>query len=415
MIQRLAARQASLGVVGLGYVGRPVARAFSAHFEVVGHEIDPERLAQLRSEDLPFALSDDPAALSGCSFYIVAVPTPVDAEKRPDLGPLKKACEVVGAGLSKGDIVVFESTVYPGCTREACVPILEAQSGLKATQDFWFGYSPERINPGDPAHGLESVVKLVSGCCELATQAIAEVYETVVKAGVHRCSSIEVAEAAKVIENTQRDLNIALMNELSMLFEKLGLDTQQVLTAAKTKWNFWPFEPGLVGGHCIGVDPYYLTHKAREVGHEPQVILAGRAVNDQMGSYVAQTLAAKLEALGHTPKDSRALVLGATFKEDVADVRNTRVVDLVQGLQRAGMQVDLTDPLADPRQVEKECHLALTSPSGTYSLIVLAVAHQAYLDQPADWFLQWAAPGALLADLKGRYKGQITELNYWSL
>ena len=401
-------RQRRISVIGLGYVGLPVAVAFGkAGFPVVGLDIDPRRVAALREgldhtgevnpDDLKAAalrLTTDPADLKDANFHIITVPTPVSQAKRPDLGPLLAATRTVGRQLKVGDIVVYESTVYPGATELECVPILEAESGLSMGRDFGVGYSPERINPGDREHRFETIRKVVSGSDAETLEIVAAVYGSVVKAGVHRASSLAVAEAAKVIENTQRDLNIALMNELSLIFGRLGIDTHDVLEAAGTKWNFLKFVPGLVGGHCIGVDPYYLTHRAEQVGYRPEVILAGRRVNDGMGQHVAQEIVKRLLRSG-AREDLRVTVLGLTFKEDVPDVRNTRVVDIVQELEAFGVAVQVHDPLADPVEVAHEYGLMLTPRSdlAPADAVVLAVPHTAFA--AFDW--------CSLADLlKGR-------------
>jgi len=401
-------RQRRISVIGLGYVGLPVAVAFGkAGFPVVGFDIDSRRVAALREgsdhtgevdsvdlKDAGLRLTTDPADLKAANFHIITVPTPVSQAKRPDLGPLLSATRTVGRQLKAGDIVVYESTVYPGATELECVPILEAESGLRMGRDFGVGYSPERINPGDREHRFETIRKVVSGSNPETLEIVAEVYGSVVKAGVHCASSLAVAEAAKVIENTQRDLNIALMNELSLIFGRLGIDTHDVLEAAGTKWNFLKFVPGLVGGHCIGVDPYYLTHRAEQVGYRPEVILAGRRVNDGMGQHVAQEVVKHLLRAGR--KDLRVTVLGLTFKEDVPDVRNTRVVDIVQELEAFGVATQVHDPLADPAEVAHEYGLTLTPLSDLTpaDAVVLAVPHKAFAS------LNWSGLASLL---KGRH------------
>ncbi|MGH8645719.1 MAG: nucleotide sugar dehydrogenase [Gammaproteobacteria bacterium] len=407
-----------LSVIGLGYVGLPVAVAFGKRQRVVGFDIDPGRIdelragmdrtnevttADLRRSDIVF--SCDPRDLEGPDFYIIAVPTPVDEANRPDLTPVLRASETVGKQLKPGDIVVYESTVYPGATEEDCVPVLEQYSGLRCGHDFFVGYSPERINPGDKEHSFETITKVISGQNERILEIVAAVYESVVTAGVHRAPSIAVAEAAKVIENTQRDLNIALMNELSLIFSRMGIDTRDVLAAACTKWNFLRFEPGLVGGHCIGVDPYYLTHKATMLGYIPQVILAGRKINDEMGSFVAQQLVKQLIREGRKVKGSTVTVLGLTFKENVPDLRNTRVIDIVRELKDYEIDVQIFDPLADPAEARHEYGIDLTPESELRAAhaVVFAVAHQAFLQRG------WKGIGDLLAggrgvvmDVKGR-------------
>jgi UDP-N-acetyl-D-galactosamine dehydrogenase len=388
-----------ISVVGLGYVGLPVAVAFAGHGRVIGFDVNPRRVDELsRGHDRTREVSGEnlrtaniqftcrPDDLREADFHIVAVPTPVDEAKQPDLSPLLAASRIVGTALKDGDIVVFESTVYPGATEEECVPELERASGLRCGEHFWVGYSPERINPGDQAHGFQDIVKVVSGQNEVTLQTVSRVYETVVRAGVHRASSIKVAEAAKVIENTQRDLNIALMNELAIIFERMGIDTRDVLAAASSKWNFLPFKPGLVGGHCIGVDPYYLTHKATMVNYYPQVILAGRRINDGMGAFVAAQTIKNLIRQGRNVNGGLVTVLGMSFKENVPDLRNTRVIDIVRELTEYGLRVQVADPLVDPDEALEEYQLTLTPcaellPS---ECVVLAVAHDEYVDSGWD-------------------------------
>ena len=428
----------AIAIVGLGYVGLPLATAFAmSGVPTIGFDINERRIRELQSgydrngETSPEELkaknlrfSHDPSCLRGVPFIIVAVPTPVDRAKRPDLSLLVQASQIVGRNLKPTDekpIIVYESTVYPGCTEEVCVPILERESGLRAGQDFKVGYSPERINPGDREHTLDKVVKVVAGQDQETTETIARVYSLVAKAGVYKAPDIKTAEAAKVIENVQRDLNIALMNELSLLFYRLGLDTHEVLKAARTKWNFLPFEPGLVGGHCIPVDPYYLTHKAQEVGYHPEVILAGRRINDSMGVYVAHQTIRLLIQAGKVVRGAKILVLGVAFKENVRDARNTRVAELVQELQNYGANVAVYDPLIDEDELR---HLQLTSasnPFGTkqrYDAIVLAVAHRDFREKPIHEYLQLLQgnPGVLV-DVKGILREAAREAGvlYWSL
>ena len=381
-----------VAVVGLGYVGLPVAVAFGRHAPTIGFDINAQRIAELRAGhdrtgEVPFAelsasqllCTDQVEELRSADFFIIAVPTPVDSANKPDLSPLVSASRTVGAVLKKGDIVVYESTVYPGATEGDCVPVLEAVSGLKHGVDFFTGYSPERINPGDREHRFETIRKIVSGCNAATLDIVAEVYATVVTAGVHRATSIKVAEAAKVIENTQRDLNIALMNELSVVFARMGIDTAEVIAAASTKWNFLPFRPGLVGGHCIGVDPYYLTFKAEQLGYIPQVILAGRRINDNMGRYVARNVVKRMLKNGLDVPRCRVGVLGITFKENCPDIRNSKVVDLVNELRDHGTQVVVIDPHADPAEVRRECGIELgTLADGPFDSLVVAVAHREY-------------------------------------
>lgn len=383
-----------IAVIGLGYVGLPVAVAFGKLGPVIGFDQNPARIAELDQgiertgevdpadlQDSDVQYTDDPAQLSAADFYIIAVPTPIDEARQPDLSPLLAASKTVAGQLKLGDIVVYESTVYPGATEEDCIPLLEAGSGLTAGVDFKVGYSPERINPGDTVHKLSTVVKVVSAQDAESLDIVSAVYESVVEAGVHRASSIRVAESAKVIENTQRDLNIALMNELALIFNRMDIDTRDVLAAAGTKWNFLPFQPGLVGGHCIGVDPYYLTHKAERLGYSPQVILAGRRINDGVGQFVAGQVVKHLIAQGSHVKDSRVTVLGLTFKEDVPDLRNTRIIDIVRELQEYGVRVQVTDPMADPDEAMAEYGIRVLSEEELEPAegVVAAVAHREYV------------------------------------
>ena len=422
-------------VVGLGYVGLPLAVSLAEHFRVLGFDISRERIRELQqgrdrtNEVDPSRLSNtglrftsEPADLGGGRLLIVAVPTPIDANNRPDLEPTRKASLTVGQHLSPGAVVVFESTVYPGLTEEFCVPILERESGLQCGRDFAVGYSPERINPGDKAHTLENIVKVVAGQNQAVTDFLARIYGTVVRAGVYRAASIKVAEAAKVIENTQRDLNIALMNELALIFQRLGIDTLQVLEAAGTKWNFLPFRPGLVGGHCIGVDPYYLTFKAEALDYHPQVILAGRRINDGMGEFVAQSVVKRLIQLGCSINGARVAVLGLTFKENVPDIRNTRVTDIIRELESYCVEVLVHDPLADEQEVEHELGLSLRGFEELTDIdgLVLAVPHARYreigLHRLRSCFR--ASGQGLLADIKGLFspsEGEEQGLSYWRL
>ena len=429
-IEQLLSKQESLAVIGLGYVGLPIALAFARKLKVVGFDINADRIAlmnrgidpsnELDSEafegrDITFThqLSD----LDSVSFYIVAVPTPIDDSNLPDLKPLLSATESVAKTLRKGDCVVFESTVYPGCTEEDCIPILEQVSGLKYNEDFFVGYSPERINPGDKVHTLQNVVKVVSGSTPAALEAVAQVYEMVVDAGVHRAPTIKVAEAAKIIENTQRDVNIALINELSIIFNKLNINTYDVLEAAGTKWNFLKFSPGLVGGHCIGVDPYYLTHRAQQAGYHSKVITSGRYVNDSMGFYIAKQAVKRVIAQGKIIQEARALIMGTTFKEDVSDIRNSKVIDIVNELKSFQMSVDLVDPHASSEEMMHEYGVGLIEQPGTqYDAIIVAVNHREYaaLDEPYFKGLLKDGQGVFI-DVKGIYKGKINSLVYWSL
>jgi UDP-N-acetyl-D-galactosamine dehydrogenase len=409
---------ARIAIVGLGYVGLPLAVEFGKLRPVVGFDINPHRIAELQAgrdgtlevepEHLAAAkhlqFTSDPAALAGCQVFIVTVPTPVDQANRPDLTPLVKASETVGLALKRGDVVVYESTVYPGATEEVCVPVLEKASGLQFNTDFYCGYSPERINPGDKQHRLPSIRKVTSGSTPEAAQAVNQLYAQIITAGTYQASSMRVAEAAKVIENTQRDVNIALMNELSLIFNKLGIDTLEVLQAAGTKWNFLPFRPGLVGGHCIGVDPYYLTHKAQEVGYHPEVILAGRRINDGMASHVADQTVKLMLRKGLPVLGSRVLVLGLTFKENCPDVRNTKVVDIVRTLQGYNTRVDVYDPWISAAEAQHEyglqCLHDLPAP-GQYAAIVLAVGHEQFVALGEAGIKALGQNGAVLFDVKG--------------
>ena len=406
-----------IAVIGLGYVGLPLAVAFGEKRAVVGFDINQTRIDELNAgKDVTREVSaDELAAASGllfctsaddlaqCQVFIVTVPTPIDEFKRPDLTPLIKASETVGKVLKPGDIVVYESTVYPGATEEVCVPVLERVSGLRFNQDFFAGYSPERINPGDKEHRITTIMKVTSGSTPAVADEVDALYADIITAGTHKASSIKVAEAAKVIENTQRDVNIALMNELSMIFGRLGIDTHDVLAAAGTKWNFMPFKPGLVGGHCIGVDPYYLTHKAQAIGYHPEIILAGRRVNDGMGPYVAAELVKKMIKAAHTVAHARVLVMGFTFKENCPDLRNTRVIDVVRELKEFGCLVDVSDPWVSSEDVEREYGIALVkaAPKGDYDALILAVPHNEYLGMAAGDFRAYLKEGGVLFDLKG--------------
>ena len=430
----LAARNSRLAVVGLGYVGLPLAVHLAAYFDVVGFDLNTGRVQELVSgfdrtlevsaEDLKqadLAYTDDPKALGACRLIIVAVPTPIDDYRIPDLNPLRSASTTVGRNLQEGACVVYESTVYPGATEEICIPILEAESGLKFERDFTVGYSPERINPGDRVHTLDNIIKIVSGSDAATCDLLAEVYGRVVKAGIHRASSIKVAEAAKVIENTQRDLNIALMNELSKIFDIIEIDTLEVLEAAGTKWNFLPFNPGLVGGHCIGVDPYYLTFKAEALGYHPEMILAGRRINDGMGKYIAERTVKLLIAAGKQVRGARVAVLGVTFKEDVPDLRNTRVVDIIDELKDYGVNVRVSDPLADPVEARKYYGIELEPASeiGNLDAVVLAVMHRVYREGGLKGIAGMCADNnALVVDVKGCFSSEeARKLNvtYWRL
>ena len=389
-----------IAVVGLGYVGLPLAVEFAKQLEVLGYDIKSERVAELRAgedhtlevspEELAEAkrlrFSDDPEDLAWANVFIVTTPTPIDQHKRPDLTPVLSASRAIAGVLKRGDVVIYESTVYPGATEEDCVPVLEEVSGLRFNEDFFVGYSPERINPGDKEHRVSTIMKVTSGSTPEAADFVDELYRRIITAGTHKAPSIRVAEAAKVIENTQRDVNIALINELAILFNKLSIDTEDVLNAAGTKWNFLPFRPGLVGGHCIGVDPYYLTHKAQAVGHHPEIILAGRRLNDSMGAYVAAKLVKTMSKKGIRIRGARVLVLGLTFKENTPDLRNTRVVDIIDELNEYGVEVDVHDPWADPTGAKKHYGIDLVAEpaDGVYDAILIAVAHQQFRSLTRD-------------------------------
>ena len=428
--QQLIDRQTSLAIIGLGYVGLPIALEFAKKINVIGFDISQERIDlmknkidpsnELQSVDFENCSIEFTANLEGlraASFYIIAVPTPIDDANLPDLRPLLAATKTIAKVLKKGDYVVYESTVYPGCTEEDCIPLLEEGSGLKFQKDFKVGYSPERINPGDKVHTLQNVIKVVSGCCEESLQEIGLTYELVVQAGVHRAPSIKVAEAAKIIENTQRDVNIALINELSIIFNKLKINTFDVLEAAGTKWNFLKFSPGLVGGHCIGVDPYYLTHKAQQAGYHSRVITSGRYVNDSMGFYIAKQTVKKVIAQGKHIQEAKALIMGATFKEDVSDIRNTKIIDIVTELKSYQMAVDIVDPHASSEEMEKEYGVALIKqPLTNYDAIIVAVNHREYLTLNEDYFKSLFNDGkGVFIDVKGIYQSKIKDLEYWSL
>lgn len=422
-------KKKELAIIGLGYVGLPIALEFAKQLKVIGFDIHSGRVEMMRNkidpsqelessafEGCDIEFTDSLEVLRRANFYIVAVPTPVDEHNVPDLIPIKRASETVGKVIKKGDYVVFESTVYPGCTEEDCVPIIEKLSGLKMMTDFMVGYSPERINPGDKEHTITSIIKVVSGCCNESLDVIAKVYELVVKAGVHRASSIKVAEAAKIIENTQRDLNIALMNELSIIFDKMDINTYEVLAAAGTKWNFLKFQPGLVGGHCIGVDPYYLTYKAQQLGYDSQVILAGRTINDGMSGYVAKKVLQHIIQNNGNIKDAKVLVMGATFKENVSDIRNSKVADVVKELKSYSLNVDVTDPHADSDELNHEYGFPLVKVrADNYDAVIITVPHNDYKNFDDTYFASITKDRALIADLKGTYNGQIKTRSYWSL
>ncbi len=429
MYDQIVNKKEKLAVIGLGYVGLPIALEFARKTSVIGFDINEERVA-LMQQGIDPSKELEKEAFDGCDiifttsleklkearFFIVAVPTPVDEHNVPDLTPVTKASETIGKVIKKGDYVVFESTVYPGCTEEDCLPIIEQISGLKNVTDFKLGYSPERINPGDKEHTLASIIKVVSGCDEESLEVIAKVYELVVTAGVHRASSIKVAEAAKIIENTQRDLNIALMNELSIIFNKLNINTYEVLEAAGTKWNFLKFQPGLVGGHCIGVDPYYLTYKASELGYDAEVILAGRNINDNMAKYVANNVVQHIIKNSNDVKSAKVLVKGATFKENVSDIRNSKVADVVKALKAFHLNVDVEDPYASSEELQHEYGFELTKDiAADYDAVIVTVPHKEYVKLDDAYFTSITKPEGLVVDLKGVFRKKITSRNYWSL
>ena len=433
--RQLENREKAVAVVGLGYVGLPLAVAFARHFKVVGFDVSRARVDELRAgrdhtrevtreklAECSAMFTDDPAALSDAGVIIIAVPTPIDSHRNPDLAPVESASALVGAHMARGVLVVYESTVYPGLTEEICAPILERESGLLLNRDFALGYSPERINPGDHVHTLETITKIVSASTPEALDLVERLYNTVVRAGTHRASSIRVAEAAKVIENTQRDLNIALMNELAIIFDHMGLDTREVLAAAGTKWNFLPFRPGLVGGHCIGVDPYYLTFKAEELGFHPEVILAGRRINDRMGKYLAECAVKRLIRAGGKVNGCKVGILGLTFKENVPDLRNTRVVDVINELKSYGAEVVVHDPLALPDEALNEYGVTLSPLEDFHGLdmLVLAVAHAEYSRMtPASIRSFFADPdAAVMIDASGMFNPAdmlSARIDYWRL
>jgi UDP-N-acetyl-D-galactosamine dehydrogenase len=430
MFNELITKKKSIAVIGLGYVGLPLALEFARKFKVVGFDVKPERIELLKKKIDPnnelsseefqntnILFTSDINNIKEVVFFIIAVPTPIDAYNNPDLKPIISATKTVGSVLKKGDYVVYESTVYPGCTEEDCVPILEKTSGLKFREDFKIGYSPERINPGDKEHTLTKILKVVSGCDNESLDVIASVYGEIIKAGIHKAPSIKVAEAAKIIENTQRDVNIGLMNELSIIFNRMGINTFDVLEAAGTKWNFLKFNPGLVGGHCIGVDPYYLTYKSAKLGYHAQVINSGRYVNDSMGGYIAKQAIKKLIASNKEIKPAKVLIMGITFKENVSDIRNSKVVDIYKELKSYGIQqIDVIDPHASPEEVNNEYRITLASKAASgYDLIIVAVAHKEYSSFTEDNFKQLGNKKCILIDIKGIYKNKIHDLIYWSL
>ncbi len=429
MFHDLINKEVRLSVVGLGYVGLPIALEFARKMKVIAFDIKPERVALMRKKIDP-SKELESAAFEGCdveftstpedlkkaTFHVVAVPTPINRHNLPDLTPLLSATRTVGKALKKGDYVVFESTVYPGCTEEDCVPILEEESGLKMNVDFKVGYSPERINPGDKEHTLTKILKIVSGSDDEALEVISAVYGSIINAGIYRASSIKVAEAAKIIENTQRDVNIALMNELSLIFNRLGVNTYEVLEAAGTKWNFLKFFPGLVGGHCIGVDPYYLTYKANELGYHSKIITGGRVINDAMGSYVAKQVVKKLISKGHNINGARVLIMGATFKENVSDIRNSKVADVYRELKSFSVDVDVMDPYASSEELMEEYGYGLIDkPVKKYHAVIVAVNHLDFMELDEAYFKSITVNNPLFVDVKGVFADKIKELTYWSL
>ncbi|QIP16240.1 nucleotide sugar dehydrogenase [Spirosoma aureum] len=430
MFNVLKQKEKQIAVIGLGYVGLPIALEFARQFRVIGFDINEDRVAMMqRGEDPSHEISSDafshaditftanPDDLKSANFFVVAVPTPVDDYKVPDLKPLQRASELVGRALKPGDYVIYESTVYPGCTEDDCVPVLEKNSGLKLGKGFKVGYSPERINPGDKHHTLTTILKVVSGNDAEALREIAAVYGAIIQAGVYQAPSIKVAEAAKVIENVQRDLNISLMNELSIIFDKMGIDTHEVLKAAGTKWNFLPFTPGLVGGHCIGIDPYYLLYKARQLGYDPQVINSGRRINDGMPAYIATKLLQMLLQRGKNPRQTKVLVMGLTFKENVSDIRNSKVADLVRELMKYAINVHLVDPHASPNEVAQEYRMTLMdTPSNQYDGIIVAVGHDEYRSLDVSYFKSLMNGAPILMDLKGLFKiAKGDGIEYWRM
>lgn len=430
MFDALKAKEKQIAVIGLGYVGLPIALEFAQQFRVIGYDINSDRITMLQRAQDPsremttetFAQADiqftaNPDELKQAHFFVVAVPTPVDDYKVPDLKPLQRASEVIGHALKPGDYVVYESTVYPGCTEDDCLPVLEQASGLVLGRDFKLGYSPERINPGDKEYKLPDILKIVSGSDTEARQEMAAVYGAIIRAGVYEAPSIKVAEAAKVIENVQRDLNISLMNELAIIFDKMGIDTHEVLKAARTKWNFLPFTPGLVGGHCIGIDPYYLLYKARQVGYDPQVIHSGRRINDGMPAYIVAKLLQLLLQQSKNPRQSKVLVMGLTFKENISDIRNSKVVELVRELMKYAINVHLVDPHASPNEVAHEYRMTLMdTPSTQYDAVIVAVGHDEYRALDIAYLKSLMNGAPVLLDIKGLYTVSNEDgINYWRL
>jgi UDP-N-acetyl-D-galactosamine dehydrogenase len=428
IITELKNKTKQIAVIGLGYVGLPLALELAKKYKVIGFDINNDRLDKMRKGIDPSRELDSAAFigrdisytsniedLKRAHFYIATVPTPIDEHNNPDLKAVILASKMIGQVISKGDFVVYESTVYPGCTEEECLPVIEEGSGLKSGVDFSYGYSPERINPGDKERTIDKIVKVVSGNNQIVTDQIAAVYESIIKAGIHKATSIRVAEAAKVIENAQRDINIAFVNELSIIFDKMGIRTSDVLKAASTKWNFLPFYPGLVGGHCIGVDPYYLTYKAAQIGYDSKVILSGRAVNDDMPFYVARRLIQKLKIHGKDPGQAHVLVLGVTFKENVADIRNSKVIPMIQALMDQGVSIDVADPFADADELSKNYNISLSKGiNAPYDALILAVNHSEYGNKPVEEMMKYLVPGGIFMDLKGIYE-PVDSVDYWSL
>ncbi|WP_346238480.1 nucleotide sugar dehydrogenase [Niabella insulamsoli] len=429
MYEELIAKKAKLAVIGLGYVGLPVALAFAKKLSVIGFDINEARVRMMQQgidpsneldaaafEDCDISFTHSLDDLKTAQFYIVAVPTPVDDKNNPDLSLLLRASETLGAVVQKGNYIIFESTVYPGCTEEDCLPLIEKISGLQNKIDFKTGYSPERINPGDKVHTIQNITKIVSGCDKEALETIAKVYELIVEAGVFRASSIKVAEAAKIVENAQRDLNIAFMNELSIVFDQFHINTFEVLEAAATKWNFLNFQPGLVGGHCTGVDPYYLAYRSGRAGYKTQLILAARHINDYMPKYVAEQIVKHIIKSGSNVAQSGVLIMGATFKENVSDVRNSKVADIVKALREFSVAVDVEDPYAVSEDLEQEYDIRLTQKiSDNYDAVIIAVPHQDYLSLDDAYFCSITKPNALIADLKGIFRNKIFNRPYYSL
>lgn len=429
MYDQLVSKEKKLAVVGLGYVGLPLALAFARKFKVIGFDINAARIEMMsRQQDPSRELSKEDFAgadiefttqlekLKEAHFFIVAVPTPVDEHKVPDLKPILSASKTIGKVIKKGDYVVYESTVYPGCTEEDCLPLIQEGSGLKPGSDFKIGYSPERINPGDKSKPLESILKIVSGNDAEALEQIAKVYSAIIHAGVYQAASIKVAEAAKVIENSQRDLNISFMNELAIIFDRMGIDTNEVLEAAGTKWNFLKFSPGLVGGHCIGVDPYYLLHKSKKLGYDPEVILSGRRINDRMPAFIAKKLVQLLIGKGKNPSECKVLINGITFKENVSDIRNSKVAELYQELRGYSVQVDVSDPRADREEVMHEYSIQMKEiPDHDYDAVIVAVAHDEFKNLGTEHFLKMMKKEPVLIDLKGLYKRPENGITYWRL